>query len=496
MSPSNPSPAALRARALAVAAIPTAVTLVLFFARLHLFPIGGDEPHYLVMARSLLTDRDLDLKNNYETDESYSRIRPHVYAQPRGWMPYHGAGLSFLIAPFLAIGGETGVRIGLPVFTGLLAWALFRWLAPMAGAGVAGRTVAGVMLCVPILFGSMQIYPDLPAGVVATALTCWLLTRAGETTMDREPAEPAKIPGSAHSAVSAVSALIVTRGPTRAWPLFWLASGLLPWLNPKFAPATMVFALGGGALAGRLRVAGRRSEAVQAAWTLPLVAVGPILLAAFNLWAFGSIVGARGLDELTRSPARASMIFLGLHLDQSQGMFLLQPLLLAGVAALVPFARQRPRAALFCGALYLSLIVPNALELARYGLDGPAGRFAWSAMWLWIIPMGFALASYRSVAARWVRPVVAAAIVYQSALAIRWIAAPQVLLTSVDEPRDSLFGAPLAPWLPSFYTWDFVSYLYNPINQTAIVIVVLLVAAGAYASREERATHRASATGG
>ena len=493
MSPSIPTPGALGARALAVAAIPIAATLILFFARLHLLPIDGDEPHYLAMAHSLLNDRDLDLRNNYETDGRYSHLRPHVYVQPRGWMPYHGAGLSFLVAPFLAVGGETGVRVGLSVFTGLLAWALFRWLAPMAGASLAAWTVAGALLCVPIVFGSTQIYPDLPAGVVATALTCWLLTRSRERTIDAEPAESAEIPGAARSAVFA---LMARRSPTRAWPVFWLASGLLPWLNPKFAPTTIAFAVGGAAFVRRLLVAGRRSEARAAAWTMPLVAVGPILLAAFNLWAFGSIAGTRGLNELTRSLARASMIFLGLHLDQSQGMFLLQPLLLAGVAALVPFARQRPRAALFCGALYLSLIVPNALELARYGLGGPAGRFAWSAMWLWIIPIGFAIASHRSAAARWVRPAVAAAVVYEIALAIRWVAAPQVLLMNIDPPRDSLFAAAFQSWLPSFYTWDFISYLYNPINQIAFAVVVLLVAAGAYASCDDRVTERALSSGG
>ncbi|HEV8345966.1 MAG TPA: hypothetical protein VGQ16_05305 [Vicinamibacterales bacterium] len=71
-----------------------------------------------------------------------------------------------------------------------------------------------------------------------------------------------------------------------------------------------------------------------------------------------------------------------------------------------------------------------------------------------------------------------------------------MLLTNVDEPRDSLFGAACERWLPSFYTWDFVSYLYNPINDIAIAIVVLLIAAGAYASREERVTQRALSSGG
>jgi hypothetical protein len=455
VSQADLAPRALGTRGLAVAAIPVAVTLAIFFAKTHLFPIRGDEPHYVMMAFSLLNDHDLDLKNNYESGY-YPRLTPHVQIFPRGWMPYHGVGLSFLVAPALAIGGEGAIRVALVLFTGLLPWAVFRWLAPMLGFALASWTIVGLMLCVPIAFGSTQIYPDLPGGVLAMALTCWFLIRTRE------------------------------QGPTRAWPLFWLLSGLLPWLNAKFAPAVIVFASAGGCFIWRLMAAGRRSEARAAAWAMPLIAVGPVLLAAFNLWAYGTVFGVRRLAELTRSSARASMMFLGLHLDQSQGMFLCQPLLLAGVMALVPFVRQRPRVALFCGALYLSLIVPNSMQLARYGLGGPADRFAWSAMWLWIVPLGFALASYKSSVERFVRPAVLAAVLYQVAIAPRWIEAPEVLFTRVIGPRDSLFPSGFERWLPSFYTWDFVSYLYNPVNQLAFATIVLLMAIGARAASTPR----------
>jgi hypothetical protein len=73
--------------------------------------------------------------------------------------------------------------------------------------------------------------------------------------------------------------------------------------------------------------------------------------------------------------------------------------------------------------------------------------------------------------------------VYQAALSIRWIYAPQVLFTSVDPPRDSPFPALLVPWLPSFYTWDFTSYVHDGANQLAGLTLVLLVVAGWYWGR-------------
>lgn len=438
--------------ALFVAAIPAVLTLILFFAWTHKPPLGGDEPHYLIMAKSLLSDQDLELKNNYDEDAQtraiYGPTRPHVFALPRGWMPYHGSGLSFLVALPFAAGGERAVRVFLCLFTGLLPWMWFRWLNPVVDHRVAGWAIVGSMLAPPVLFGSTQIYADLPAGVISTVLMCWLLIRTRE------------------------------KDATRTWPVFWLVTGLLPWLNPKYAVTTIVFALGGMCLTWRLRSDGRRAAARLAVWTLPLAAAGPLLLAGFNFYASGSVFGVRGAGELTTSPARALTMFAGLHLDQSQGMFFQQPLLLAGVAAFVPFARSRPRVALFWVFLYLSLIVPNSFQMARFGLGTMASRFAWSAMWLWFVPVGFALASYD--VGRFVRPAVITAALYQLALSLRWVSSPGLLFTQVRGPRDSLFPLVLQPWLPSFYTWDFMSYLYSPFNQLAFLLLIFLLAAGAY----------------
>ena len=453
--PARPS----RRRAAFVAAVPVLLALAAYAATASRVPLGGDEPHYLIIADSLLHDHDLRLQNNYERDAAtsaiYGRVEPHVYripegwAIPDGWWPYHGAGLPLIVALPFAVGGVPGARIAICVLTGLMGFAIALWLARIAGSRIAGWTTIGAMVSLPILFGSTQLFPDLPGGVAAAVLSCWLLMRLDDPRR------------------------------TGAWPIFWLAAGLLPWLHVKFVGTTLVLAAAGAASAWHAKRCGEQRAARAAAASMPLILVGIGLLAAWHLSISGSILGfRRTATELTDSPARALMIFLGLHFDQAQGMFFAQPLLLAGVASLVAFVRSRPRVALCWAALYLSLVVPNSLELARYGLGGPAGRFGWSAMWLWIVPIGFVLARYGTRAERVVKRLVIAGILYQAALAVRWIPHPNVLWTNLNDPGWSVFPRALAGWLPSFATWDFAAYLRNPVNVVAMVAVLALAIAG------------------
>jgi hypothetical protein len=136
-------------------------------------------------------------------------------------------------------------------------------------------------------------------------------------------------------------------------------------------------------------------------------------------------------------------------------------------------------------AVYLSLIVPNAFELARYGGGAPAGRFGWSAAWLWIVPIGFfvgdASASTAVRTRHAVKAIVCACLAYQALLAIRWLPSPHMLFPVLEENlalRDSLFPVALRAWLPSFYFWDFHSYwTYGP-NVIAYLVVAGLLMSG------------------
>src|SRR5215813_6987813 len=117
---------------IAVACVPVALTVAIFFASTRTLPLGGDEPHYVIMADSIASDLDLDLHNNYLSDFDTHRIFgltiPHVYNVERGWMPGHEPGLSMLIALPFKVGGVRGARLALCVFAGLLPWSLFAWL--------------------------------------------------------------------------------------------------------------------------------------------------------------------------------------------------------------------------------------------------------------------------------------------------------------------------------------------------------------------------------
>jgi hypothetical protein len=258
------------------------------------------------------------------------------------------------------------------------------------------------------------------------------------------------------------------------WIGFWTVAGLLCWLNLKFIAATAV--LGLWALTNQWRR--DRIFALRAAHATALCAlIGPLSLAAFNYWAFGNLVGGRGSGELTRSPARALLFFLGLHLDQSQGLFLQNPLLLAGIPALVVWARRDPVTAMFWTGLYLSVIAPNALQMGRFGGNGPSGRYGWTTAWLWMIPIGMMARQYWPV----VRSLSIASLLYQAALAARWVPNPILLYPVYDEQlagRDSLYPVSLRAWAPSFYDWSYQGYLTYPPNVVAVLVIILLAGAG------------------
>ena len=452
------SPTASRFQTLIVVAIPLALCAAAYFGATSRLPITGDEPHYLVMAESVATDFDLDLRNNYEDEARrpriYGAVVPHVGKTDRGWMPFHAPGLSVLLALPSGLAGIAGARFAMIALAGALPWSLFRWLSGEMPAVTAVWLTLGATSALPFCFGAQQIYPDLPAGAAVLGLTLWLLRRPRERT---------------------------ARG---AWAAWWLASGLLPWLHLKFMATTAVLAVAGAAMAYRSSNAQDGQTARSVAATSLLVAAGPAAIVAFNMWSTGRPFGFRGAEELSTSFDRALMTFLGLHFDQSQGLFVQQPLMLAGLAASVPFARLRPRAALLWVALYASLIVPNSFEIAQFGGGGPAGRFGWSATWGWTVPLGLVVAHYHDRLHRYVKPAVVTCAVYQIALAARWGPNPLLLFSRVDphlSARDSLFPIAVRPWLPSFYFPDLSQHLRYAPDIAAVALALLVIASGAAA---------------
>jgi hypothetical protein len=440
-----------------VAAISIALAAAVYLAGPErLIVVRGDEPHYLVMADSIVQDGTLDLHNAYTRHNENRRIypaplNPHARIYRHRWAPWHGPGLPLLLAVPFFVGGIIGAKLALCALAGLLTLALYRFLVRRLPVEQAVWLTLGLVVCLPFCFGASKIYPDFVGGIFATCLAVWLI-HAGE--------KPRTAAG---------------------WALFWLAAGSFPWLNSKYLGSTVILIAWALAVRWQLRRRGVRASWLEVA-TVALVLVGVLGLAAFHYWGVGQPFGPRRLQEISSSFSRAAMIFLGLHFDQSQGMFIQHPLLITGIAALPIFAWRRPLHAFFWLALYASLIVPNSMELARWGGGGPVGRFAWSAEWLWAIPLGFAIAEFPATLVRFVEPAVIVSLTYQSILAMRWTENAMLLFPHFEESleaRDSLFPIPLRPFVPSFYFWDFKSYWTYPPNVIALALVVALLTIGA-----------------
>ena len=391
--------------------------------------ITGDEPHYLFITASVLRDLDFDVRNNYLQDaithEIYrAPLIPHALMRDTGWWPQHQPGLGVLLAIPFGLGGPSGARVALAtLLIPLLGLAVYRWSRTCLPPADAGFATIGVMACSPVVFGASQIYPDLPGGLAVFALVGWLWGTERRTRL--------------------------------GWCIYWCVAGLLCWLHVKYyAPSAVLLVAGAWQL---WRDPVRFTPATYVAFGL-LFSSGPALFGAFSVPVFGNMLGGRGGGELSTDIPRAIEIVLGLHLDQIHGLFVQQPLFVPGLVALGWMIRRRHPLTLPWLVLYASLVVPNALldvpQLEYGGPAAPAGRFGWTAMWLWLIPL--ALAGRESLTRRsrqvvWLT--VLAGIAYQAALAVAWVPDMHRLFNGLFRPQQwqpSLFPASVMLSLPKF----------------------------------------------
>ena len=221
---------------------------------------GGDEPHYLLAAQSIVDDHDIDVKNQYAA-RSYEVFYPYTLdkhgRETNGRLNEpHGVGFPLLIAPAYAIGGAKGVELFLAALAALLMALAYRLALRVVPDPWALGAALAVGVSPPFMAYGTAVYPELTAARRWWAPRC---SRCGWT-----------------SSVSRRA----------AFGCFALL-GLLPWLGTKFVPAGIVIGAvrraqpvpraaadagagvgGGGALQrravrGHQRVALRRADPVH-----------------------------------------------------------------------------------------------------------------------------------------------------------------------------------------------------------------------------------------
>jgi hypothetical protein len=209
---------------------------------------GGDEPHYLLAAHSIVHDGDVDVRDEYDERE-YARFYPHDL-RPHGeetdgrLNEPHGVGFPLLIAPAYAVGGAKAVELFLAALAALAVALAYRLALRVVPDPWALGAALAVGLSPPLVAYGSAVYPELAA-----------------------------------AAALAGAALLAVRLDTRVtlWEasLCFLLLGALPWLGTKFVPAGLVI----GAFAARSAWRARRRT----------LAVGAVELSLFSVALFVAI---------------------------------------------------------------------------------------------------------------------------------------------------------------------------------------------------------------
>ena len=117
---------------------------------------GGDEPHYLLAAESIVADGDVDLADEY-AERAYAELLPVRARRPRRARPAarlhepHGVGFPLLIAPAYALGGAVAVELFMAAIAAL-AFVLAAAARAAAGARAVGdrrRAARGLVAARP-----------------------------------------------------------------------------------------------------------------------------------------------------------------------------------------------------------------------------------------------------------------------------------------------------------------------------------------------------------
>ena len=262
---------------------------------------GGDEPHYLLTAESIVSDGDIDLRDEYATRayhdwypyllERHGRLTNGQANEP------HGAGFPLLIAPAYAIGGPLAVQLLLAAIAALafvLAAQLARRVVPEPWA--AGAALA-CGLSPPALASATTVSPELTAGALLAA--------------------------------AALLALKVRELPRIRWVASAaIALGMLPWLGLQFSVAGLVVAV------AMFRWLRRRARSFAMLVEIEILLFSGVMFVTINDQLFDGFTPAAAAvpgdrlgdldaaDYLERAPR-----LVGLWLDRTYGVLRWAPLI-------------------------------------------------------------------------------------------------------------------------------------------------------------------------
>jgi hypothetical protein len=301
----------------------------------------GDEPHYLMVAESLLRDGDVSLERDY-AEGRYTLfhdapLEPHFRVRGKGGAIYslHAIGLSVLILPAWGLAGYAGVTVLMALVAALVALEVREWVRDLTGRdGLAEAAGWVAALTPPLVHYAGLVFTEVPA---ALALS-FGLRRGRDEALGRG------------------GALAVG-----------FAAAALPWLNVRYAPLAAV-------VIAHVLWRNPRPRVALAALA-PAVVSGTGLLVyhqvLYGFWDPSRVYGRR--PELALSTLREGLP--GLLLDQEFGLLVYAPVLALALPGLALLWRRDRRLAVTIGAAVSAVVLAAGTWPMWRGGFNPPGRF-------------------------------------------------------------------------------------------------------------------------
>src|SRR4051794_17169501 len=324
---------------------------------------ANDESHYLLAARSVAKQHNLDVRDDYRAkgwrDFDTAAPKPDGVLRKGARYEPHAIGLPLLAAPFYAIGGAKAVEL-------------------MIAAMLAAAMACGYLLARRVVPDPWCVYAALAVGLSPPLV-------AHGTAVLPEPVAAAALAG------AALCAAHLRDRPSRgaAFTCFVLL-GSLPWFGLAFIPPGLVIAW---SAVRSLRRAGR---GLLALGSTEVAFFSLALLVGLNEALFGGPTphaadtpgtSATGVDSLTGYVGRCWRI-VALFLDRQDGLVRWAPVaavIFVGVGVLSRSARERLGQAIagldeeygrarLCAYAALAPVVTAALFIPTLSADGFPGR--------------------------------------------------------------------------------------------------------------------------
>jgi len=361
-------------------------------------PFTGDEPHYLLVTKSLVSDGDINLYNNYQ-NKDYLKFYPgeldyHAYEGKNGerfLYSKHFPGLPVLLVPSYFLGekisrlvfritGDAGRGRQILVFFSRLpicflaaflssAFFLFVW-GMTKKRKVAALSWFVFSFTTPFLFYSHLIYPEIPVALILLLICYQILLKKNLSNSS-----------------------LLGAG---------LGIGLLPWFGLKYIILAAALFLGIVFLS--LKPAGINLKRMYAFFGPPILSAAVFVFSLFFMYGTISPQAVyRGTAAAGGLPLSSFIVsdflsilrrLLGIFFDQRVGIFVYAPVYVLCLAGLFLFAKRIKKEALFLFGLFLVFWVFCSFTY-YWGGYCPPGRPLLPVLWILALFMAGAFAYSR-----------------------------------------------------------------------------------------------------